>query len=317
MMLRSVPFRGRRFLPASMLALAGAGAVMAGPWAVMDLAVTNTAQIVFPSETGKVYQLLASPDLKNWPAAGEPIFGTGENIELWPPTQADAGGHQFFRIRSELEPAGGLAPWKLTGVSLLLNEGERTVKYEFGANGTGAWKAGEVTRPFAWSWLRTGLNAGKITVTWPNEAREDLKLDFTATLLGRFVRDHWAEGMLTSTDNGTFGSVPVESTPLVPTGLAGRRIVMADGAAGSTLALETGNSGSRILEGQSQPVTYSWLVTGGNIVTLTANISATHGEEYRLIFTEPRTGKFVRKTFTEGVFRDEDAGVFTLSEAGP
>lgn len=317
-MFRPSFFPDRRFLPVSLLFLLTAGGGMAVPLVLMDLAVTDTAQLVLPSEPGKVYQLLASTDLNTWPEAGEPVFGTGEPIELWPPAQAKPATHQFFRVRIDTEPAGGLAPWKLTDTPLLLNEGDRAVKYEFGAEGAGFWKTGEITRPFTWVWLRTGKDSGKVTVNWPDGgAHEDLKLDFDGPLLGHFTRDQWAEGLLVNSSAGTFGAVPAAGSPLMPGALAGRKIALADGATGSVLSLDTTNAGTRSLDGDSRPVTYSWLVTGGNNINLTTSISPTHGEEYQLIFKGPQTGKFIRKTFTEGVFRDEDSGVFTLSEPNP
>lgn len=307
----------RRVLPLGVLLLTAAGGTVAAPLPALDLAMANTAQLVFKSETGKVYRVLASTDLKTWPASGDPVFGTGDDIELWPPSAPEGSGSQFFRILSETEPAGGLAPWKIPATPLLFNDGDRTGKYEFGANGSGTWKSGETTKAFTWVWLRTGMDAGKITLTWAAAAgggQEILKLSYTAAQLGRFERGEWMDGIEISTDAGTFGPVPAAGTPTLPATLSGRKITLADGSVGSALAFDSANAGSRVLDGQSRPVTYSWLVTGGSTITLTTNLSTTHGEEYRLVFNGPQSGKFVRKTFTEGIFRDEDAGTFSLSQ---
>lgn len=306
----------RRVLPLGALLLAVAGGTVAAPLPALDLAMTTTAQLVFPSEAGKVYRVLASPDLKTWPVAGEPVFGTGGDIALWAPSPPEGTGAQFFRIQSETEPAGGLAPWKLPSAPILFNDGEQAGKYEFAADGTGSWKSGENTKAFTWVWLRTGMDTGKITLTWAGAAggQEILKLSYTASQLGRFERGEWVDDLEISTDAGTFGPVPADAVPALPVTLAGRRLALADGSVGSALAFDSANAGSRTLDGQSRAVTYSWLVTGGSTVTLTTNLSTTHGEEYRLVFNGPQSGKFVRRTFTEGVFRDEDSGSFSLSD---
>ncbi|RYD31636.1 MAG: hypothetical protein EOP86_17490, partial [Verrucomicrobiaceae bacterium] len=156
-------------LPTAMAAMAAPA--MAGPWAAMNLTIMDTVQLVLPaSEPGKTYQLQASTDLKTWLAAGEPVFGTGDAIEVWPSSLTPPSNQQFFRISCQTEPEGGSAPWRLAGTSLLLNEGRRTVKYQFKAEGAGTWQTGEVTKPFTWTWLRTGLNAGKARVTWTGGA---------------------------------------------------------------------------------------------------------------------------------------------------
>lgn len=304
----------RRILPLGILLLTAAGGTVAAPLPALDLAMTTTAQLVFPSEPGKVYRVLASTDLKTWPVAGEPVFGTGEEIALWTPSPPEGTGTQFFRILSETEPAGGLAPWKMPAAPILFNDGDRTGKYEFAADGAGSWKSGENTKAFTWVWLRTGMDTGKITLTWAAGGQEILKLTYTAAQLGRFERGEWMDGMEISTDSGTFGPVPADGAPALPATLSGRRVTLADGSVGSALTFDSANAGSRTLDGQSRAVTYSWLVTGGSTVTLTTNLSTTHGEEYRLVFNGPQSGKFVRRTFTEGVFRDEDSGSFSLSD---
>lgn len=276
--------------------------------------VREAVRLSWETERGTLCQVFASTDLLAWQKSGMPVFGTGGRVELLLSGDPDGEGCQFYRLRTESEPVGGLAPWELTTQSLVLNDGAVPARYDFQENGEGVWKAGEVLRVFSWIWQRSGLNDGLVTITWGEGIREDLKLIYTGPRLGRFERNIYEEGGLEYSSAGTFGSLPADGAPLLPVALSGRCMVFTDGATGTSLELDSANTGTRVLEGEPQAVTYFWLITGSTSVTLNTSVSATHGEEYKLTFTGPQNGTFVRSTFTEGTFRDEDSGVFTLSD---
>lgn len=302
-----------RILPAGLLvALAGsAGLVRAAE--PEGLSVRDAIQLSWDTQPGTVCQVLASSDLLAWQESGMPVFGTGKKVELLLSGDPDGEGCHFYRLHTEAEPVGGLAPWKLSKQSFVLNYGPTAARYEFKEEGAGVWTAGEVVRAYSWTWQRNGNNDGLVTITWPEGMREDLKLEFTGPRLGRFQRNVYDQDELEYTSAGTFGSLAADGAPLLPAKLSGCRIALTDGATGTALELDSPNTGTRVLGGEPQPVTYSWLITGGSTVALNTNVSATNGEEYKLTFTGPRNGTFVRKTFTEGTFRDEDTGIFTLS----
>lgn len=298
-----------RWLPVLLAAWTG-GAAAQAPLLSTDPVLTLQPAVLLslPTEAGKVYQLQASSDLKGWEDSGSPVFGSGTPLE-----QAMASeGRQFFRLKVLTEPALGSSHWSLDGRSFQLNDGNGVVRYDFPAGSAGYRQAGPSGKSFTWTWQRLSMAGGIAELTFLDGSREFLDLQFSASQIGCFTRRIFADSQLVDTDSGSFGPVPAAATPLVPSSLDGRSIALCDQPGGSSLTFTSSNSGTRLLDGQPSPFEGNWLVTGIGTARFTATFSPTHGEDYRFTFTGPQTGRYLRQTFTEGIFRDEDEGTFCL-----
>lgn len=283
------------------------GQVAPGP----VLTLRPAAEISMPTERGKIYQMQASPDLGSWQNHGDPIFGTGQPI-LQPMT---GGTSRFFRLEVVTTPAMGGAPWSLEGTFLQLNEGSRTVRYQFQSNGSGQILAGTASRLITWTWLRNSLRTGRAELTLPDSTREVIDLFYTTSSVGQFVRRAYTGSRLDNTDAGSFGPVPIGTAPLVPSSVVGRAMAFSELPGGNGLTLTNAHTGERMMDGIVTTFNGNWLVTGSTTARLTANFGATHGEEYRFTFTSGLAGRYSRLTYTEGVFRDADEGNFCLGNA--
>lgn len=283
------------------------------PGSAPVLTVRPAVQLLMPTEAGTVYQLETSPSLTSWVPVGGPVFGTGAPLIHTAPGH----GQEFFRLQVLGQPLVGDALWDLKGQAFQLNDGVRNVRYSFTQTDSGSWKSGNTTRAFTWSWTREGLQSGRSELVFEDGSREEIQLQFTASLCGRFTRSQFSATRLVSTHDGSFGPVPVLPVPppLAPLTLLGRPIALGDAPSGSSITLQSASGGTRVLDGQAQTFSGQWLVTGSGTARLTANFGTRHGEEYDFVFTGPSTGRFTRTTFTESMFPDLDTGTFCLGSA--
>jgi len=297
-----------------LVAVAGALAATAGGQIITStpiMTVHPVAEISMPTKPGKVYQMQASSDLQSWQNHGEPVFGTGTPLLR----SMSGGANRFFRLEVLSTPLMGDAPWSIEGTNLQLNEGTRTVRYEFQANGIGNALSGITRNPFTWTWLRDGLCCGRAELTFPENVKDVIQLNYAAPKIGQFLRKTYLGTRLDNTDAGTFGPAPSTASPLVPASIVGRTFAFSEQPGGNALSVVSPNAGTRLMDGTNTSFSGNWLVTGQSTARLTANFSATHGEDYRFTFTSALTGRYSRQTFTEGVFRDEDLGNFCLTTA--
>ena len=297
-----------------LVAVAGALAATAGGQNLTStpiLTLHPAVEISMPTEPGKVYQMQVSSDLQSWQNHGAPVFGTGRPL-LQPMSGA---ADRFFRLNVLSTPLMGDAPWSIEGTTLQLNEGTRTVRYDFQANGIGHSLTGITRIPFTWTWLRDGLSCGRAELTFPEHVKDVIQLKYAAPKIGQFSRKSYLGTRLDNTDAGTFGPALGTASPLVPASIVGRSFALSEQPGGNALSVVSPNAGTRLMDGTHTSFSGNWLVTGHGTARLTANFSATHGEDYRFTFTSALTGRYTRQTFTEGVFRDEDLGNFCLTTA--
>lgn len=304
-----------RFLSLAWLlpAMAGTLVAVAGAQQIPApvLSLRPAAEISLPTEAGRVYQWQSSPDLQSWKNLGDPVFGTGASI-----SQPVSGSSvQFLRLQIVDAPPVGDAPWSLEGSATQLNEGARTLRYQFNANGQGVSGSGSAAKSFSWAWLRDGMACGRAELTFGDGTREVIQLRYCAPKVGQFTRQTFTGTRLDNTDAGTFGPAPATAGSLVPASIQDRPLALSGPTAGCGLSLAGLSGGVRLLDGCAMAFTGNWLVTGSTTARLTAHFSPTHGEDYRFTFTGPLTGHFTRQTFTEGVYRDEDQGTFCLNPA--
>ena len=279
------------------------------------LSLRPAAEISLPAGPGKVYQMQTSADLSSWQNIGSLIFGTGTPI-----FQPVAGGsNQFFRVQVQTTPAMGDAPWTPQGSSIQLNEGPRTVRYEFQGNGQGRAWIGTSSYEFTWTWMRHGLSRARAEITLSGTPtpgippREVIELTYVAAEVGQFIRRCYTGLRQDNTDSGSFGPAPSATSTLVPASILGRTAAFSESPSGNALTLTTPDSGLRLMDGTSTSFNGSWQVTGNATAGLIARYGTTRREEYSFSFTSPLSGRYTRRTFTEGVFRDHDQGTFCLS----
>ena len=282
------------------------------------LTLRPAVEVSMPTEPGKLYQMQVSGDLTTWQNHGTPIFGTGNPVVQ----PMAAAAQQFFRLQVLTAPVMGDAPWTPEGSMLQLNEGTRTLRYEFQPNNKGFIRPQSGNGPgtaFTWTWLREDLSRGRAEITIPASSttvREIIQFSYIAPRTGQFARRVYKGAHLENSNAGSFGPASANVLPLVPAVITGRPMAFSEFPTGNALTLTTTNAGLRLMDGSSTPFGGSWLVTGSNTARLSANYgSSTQGEEYRFTFTGPYTGQYTRQTFTEGVFRDEDQGTFCLGNA--
>lgn len=283
--------------------------------AVVTIAPTLTLRpavvLSLSTEAGKGYQMQASSDLENWSDIGEPVFSTGDPV-MQPKV---AEGRQYFRLKELPQPLPGFAPATPAGLSLQLNEGSRVIRNSFAADGSGTWQTGTIHKSCTWTWQRTGFSESKSELKLSDGSREVVQFSYCSPQCGRFTRLTYMGERLLEGDAGSFGPGPAAhaaGSPLVPSAVTGRSLALCEMPGGSGLSLGAHGKGTRQLDGTSLPFQGSWLVTGSTTARLSANFGPTHGEDYQFTFTGPQTGRFIRHTYTGGVYRDTDSGNFCL-----
>ena len=273
------------------------------------LTLRPAVEISMPTEAGRVYQMQASADLASWQNHGDPVFGTGTPVLQ--PVAVDS--RQFFRLQVLSTPAIGAANWSIGGTAIQLNDSIRVVRYDFQPGGLGTTADGTTSKSFTWTWLRDGPACGRVELSFPDNIRDVLKLNYVTAQVGQFSRKTYSGDRLDQTRGGVFGPAPPTPSPLVPALITGRSFAFCEQPGGNGLTITSLSAGTRLMDGSRTSFNANWLVTSSSTAHLAANFSATHGENYRFTFTGPLTGRYTRHTFTEGVFRDEDVGTFSLS----
>ncbi len=304
--------RPARIFPLLGLACTGAATAQGVVTTVPILSIRPVVTITMPTEEGVVYQMQSSSNLQAWNNVGQLIFGNGSSLEQ----RMSGGSTQFFRLQAINQPKMGSAPWSLNGQSFQLNDGTRTGRYFFAANGdTGTWDSGSLNKTFTWTWQRPGMDDGTAELTYPDGSRDVLAFHFLAGTLGHFTRASFSPARPEGTCSGSFGPVAPANLPgpLAPNAVSGRSLILAALPDGSVLNFTGNNGGTRTFEGQTLPFTGNWLTTGSTSARLLINFTPTHGEDYTFAFTGPLTGRYTRNTFTESTFRDTDEGTFCMT----
>ena len=262
---------------------------------------------------GAAYTLEMSSDLVNWEPAGARRFGTGVPLVLAAAGEPARAGGPFFRVREETAPSGGLAPWSLSGRRLRCNAEALSGVLEFGPAASFRLQsaAGEAAGTF--EWLRTGEDAGRLTLTWPNGARDEMVLDFAAAACGRAtVKRLAADGAFAGGGSGTFGEEADGAAAAAPLSLGSSFFVMAGQGRARLLRLLPNG---QYLDDSQPAGQWTYQVTAGNAALL--RLTRTGGGEEELLWTMtgPMCGRCVCRDRRDGVLTAEMQARFSVTPA--
>ena len=262
---------------------------------------------------GAAYTVEVSTDLVTWVPAGVRRFGTGVPLVLAAAGEPAVAGGPFFRVREEVEAPGGLAPWNLSGRRLRCNVAALSGVLAFGPAASFRFQSpsGEAVGTFAW--LRTGEDEGRLTLTWPNGARDEVALEFAAAACGRAaVKRMAADGTCSGGGSGTFGDEAegVEST--APAALGSSFFVLAGQGRARLLRLLPNG---QYLENDQPAGQWTYQITGGSTAQLRLARAGGGEEELVWTMTGPMCGRCVCRDRRDGVMIGEMQARFSVTPA--
>ena len=285
------------------------GSVIPAISAEPALTLWNAVEISHSTDPGKTYTVEGSDNLKNWSPLHQPHYGNGGEVHRLLSTRTVQVDYQFYRLKVDTAPSGGLAPWSLAGKAFQRSAEGRTVKYVFSAGGLGTRAAApDGPASMQWLWLRTGADTGRAVIRRPRQPDEILELTYIAPGIGRALL---SQGIL-KRQAAAFGPIPASNQPVLPQGgPEGLNLALADGSGVIGLRFTGPGNGELVCPTGVSPVTCAWAGLG-NVGALSVTGASGRQETYQLTFSGPQAGVFERSVYTSGVLRDVDTGAFSF-----
>ncbi len=308
-------------LRAALLWGALASAILPGA-AVAEVAVEPAWQVPFPSLAGHAYQLETGAGAEDeWSPASEVVFGTGGEITFAGRVSEVPPTHAHFRV-AEVDPNSvGLAPATLQrNQTLTLTEEVGSPQILLLTATKGIYRLAE-GKPYSmtWSYVKTGANTGRLTMTLSSGTLAVVEIDFASAHGGKFIRRFLTPAqVVTDTSGGLFAlsDRPVWSTSLgtMPTNLVGATYTIHFGGEPITLHFDATTLTRQV--GTSPPETINYTYEPETSTVGLIQLSGATGgilEELRLTALSPTAGSVERTRFDDstGQAGDHDSGNFT------